>query len=762
MFFIVKRRLFMDDVFIESANINNNGAQEMLIPAQSRLRLKAYCVGSYFLNLFIKAFLMFLLLSLNFGLFLKAGTFEVFSESSLAPEIGNILWMFFYVSLGVMFVLSFSFLLQNAALSVVAALFVFALLNQFALFDIYNFLSDTVKIYINENWGNWISGYSHIAAAVLVFVLLFIYLIFARNYNLLFLCAFLGAIDAYVFFGNYWSDKPKDEFWKTDNAQPLVNHKGNKKFVHILLPNAASYPYVDDLSEKFEANKSLKELKQIMLGFAEKNNFEVFPNAYVPHENEEDNLAYLMNLGDKSEDDIIKAPLSRRSWDFSKLSHHLPQLKANKLAYVFDKGLYNISAYQSENMNLCTYHHDNKSQRCTSKISMPVMLDEFKNVDEKKKFILSQWLESTGLLSQNDEVSSTLKAMLEKAGVVAPSFGKLYVVHSLNVLDNLTQDILKDKGNTYYLVALDLPADIFVYNEFCMIKPQNQWVSMNTKLDNSVKYAAYAEQYSCLFGRLQKFVDDLNASDNAKQNVIVLQGISPVLDGNSLANTSVKVRFATQQNVWLAIRDSSINKFETNTKICSSAGLVSDYLYHKERCVQFADLYYTKEAQKTLLTLANFEFSGEEIAKSQNFYKFWYKYWNKAQKDSETLEQLEKDLEKDVKAAEKLPVETKKQSSQPLTERKVEPAPVVFDAIQEGEEAKVAPLFDNKKENSLALVDGKHQEKEETDKVQNDDKKNTNNAQKKAESKTPELKPENPKVQVRVNVETHVKRELAQ
>lgn len=760
----------MDDVFIDGTNNTNNNAQEMLLPAQSRLRLKAYCVGNYFLSLFIKTFLMFLLLSLNFGLFVKAGTFDVFGESSMAPEISGILWMLFYVSLGVMFVLSFSCLLQNTALSIVAALFVFALLNQFALFDIYNFLSDTVKMYVNESWGNAISGYSHIAAAVLVFVLLFIYLIFAHNYNLAFLCAFLALLDAYVIFGNYWNDKPKDEFWKTDNAQPLVNNKGDKKFVHILLPNAAAYPYVAELSGKFESNKSLKDLKNIMLGFAEKNNFEVFPNAYVTDESEQENLAYLMNLGDKSEDDIIKAPLSNRSWDFSKLSRHLPQLKANKLAHVFDKGLYNISAYQSENMNLCTYHHDNNSQRCTSKISMPVMLDEFKNVEDKEKFILSQWLESTGLLSQNDEVSKTFKAMLEKAGLVSPSFGKLYIVHSLNVLDNLTQDILKDKGNTYYLVALDLPADVFVYNEFCMLEPQNQWISMkSTKSGVSEKYAAYAEQYSCLFGRLQKFMDDLNSSGKSKQNVIVLQGISPILDGNNKANSDVKVRFASQQNVWLAIRDSAINKFETDTKICSSAALVSDYLYRQKKCVPFADLYYTKEAQKTLQTLADFKFSAEEIARSQNFYKFWYKYWNKAQDDNASSESLVKELEKDVQEAEKnmsadgnkietvLPIQNDE-------DKQVAPAPKVPDMIQEGEEVKVEPLFKKEAEPSITLTENKKEEKMEADKtLENEKPQETLDVEKKkSETKAPAPKLEKPQVQVKVNVETNVQREIAQ
>ena len=106
----------MDDVFIDGTNNTNNNAQEMLLPAQSRLRLKAYCVGNYFLSLFIKTFLMFLLLSLNFGLFVKAGTFDVFGESSMAPEISGILWMLFYVSLGVMFVLSFSCLALFGAL----------------------------------------------------------------------------------------------------------------------------------------------------------------------------------------------------------------------------------------------------------------------------------------------------------------------------------------------------------------------------------------------------------------------------------------------------------------------------------------------------------------------------------------------------------------------------------------------------------------------------------------------------------------------
>ena len=167
--------------------------------------------------------------------------------------------------------------------------------------------------------------------------------------------------------------------------------------------------------------------------------------------------------------------------------------------------------------------------------------------------------------------------------------------------------------------------------------------------------------------------------------------------------------------------------------------------------------------------LADFKFSAEEIARSQNFYKFWYKYWNKAQEDDASSESLVKELEKDVQEAEKnmsadgnkietvLPIQND-------ADKQVAPAPKVPDMIQEGEEVKVEPLFKKEVEPSITLTENKKEEKAKADKkLENEKPQETLDAEKKkSEPKAPAPKPEKPQVQVKVNVETNVQREIAQ
>ena len=618
----------MDDVFVDNQPV------AVVVDNKGKVKLKVYNFGAYLLNLFVKSVLMFLLLSLNFCLFAKAGAYNVFVGANLSPEIIGILTKMYLFSLAIMFILSFSQILQNLFLALVSGLFVWAMINQFALFDKYDFLSDTFSIYINEQLGDWVKGISYLAAAGIVAAVFFVYLFCAQSSNLLYLSGILFLINAYVLFVAYQDNSKVGQYWVSDYPKAL-SASGNRKIVHILLSNAAAYPYAAELSERYKDLKSVGELRQIMLGFASVNGFDIYPNAYVTHDSEIENIARVLTLNEENQNQIIRVPLVNKSWNFSRLNPNLVQVKDSNLHEMLQKSGFNASSYRSRFVDTCSYHNEKSVNRCVSKLSMPVRIHENTSLVEAQKSLVSQWIESSALLQNNFKFRDTVLRVLQKLNLIDQAYGKLYVVHSLDVLDKLMQDISKDKGNSYYLVSLDLPADAFVYNEFCMLKPQNEWLKSSDDVGEDKLFDAYARQSACLFGKLQNFIEGVKKING--HNIILLQGISSPDIASLGAKESVQSRFESSQATWLAVFDSKKKAFGIDNRVCNSVDLMKDYFYHQNACQPLNGLFYSKEELETLQGLAFYKIPQSDVNASKRFYALWYKYWLKAQKGEKSV-----------------------------------------------------------------------------------------------------------------------------
>ena len=79
------------------------------------------------------------------------------------------------------------------------------------------------------------------------------------------------------------------------------------------------------------------------------------------------------------------------------------------------------------------------------------------------------------------------------------------------VVDEAGEDFSRDKAGQVYMIYVDLPSDIYMYDEFCNLKPRKEWVALK---DNSLanggideKRKAYADQAKCAIGKLQEYMD---------------------------------------------------------------------------------------------------------------------------------------------------------------------------------------------------------------------------------------------------------------
>lgn len=695
----------MDDIIIDNQPVS------VVVDKQGTIRLKVFNIGSYFSNLFLKALLMALVFSINFCLFVRAGSFDIFAHENFTVVVGGILIKFFLLSLFLMFLLSFSRTLQNVLLALAVGIFVMAMLNQFALFDRYAFLSDTIKIYFNEAIGTFVYGISDIVAAVLIALLVLAYLFYATQINLVYLAGILLILNAYILFGAYIHKVPTSG-WTVDYDNHVQGGGKGKKIINIMLSNAASYTYLNKLAEKnsldsqnfdMSVDSTVSNLQNIMLGFALQNDFRLYPNAYVSVDNPTENVSSALNWGKYGSQNFAPYFNSFQSWDFKRLASHSPQLLENDFYSLFRKADYKLSVYQSNSVDLCRQYGKIVVDRCLFKLNLPSDVDMLVNKpEEKQSILLSQWIDSLGLFENSGKIYHNFFGTLLNVDTIREDgYQKLYVIDSLNALDIAAKDIVADKGDGAYLLMVDLPADMFVYNEFCMLKPQNQWVSMNipswkkdTEDAKQDRLKAYVQQYSCLFGKLQSFMDVLEKNGVAQNSMIVLQSISAPNDGNNAAKNDPVIRFGSQDNVLFAIRDPLSNNLTPDMRPCSSGELFYSYLYHKPHCSRFSGLTYKNEDLKVLEKLEQGSFSSEVLKNAQIFYDHWYKYWQKATSSSEIVKNvLSSDATSKLTVLSKI-TEAKSVSSQSTIEK----------PIDEGKEASVksiAQAVQEKKENSL-------------------------------------------------------------
>lgn len=103
----------------------------------------------------------------------------------------------------------------------------------------------------------------------------------------------------------------------------------------------------------------------------------------------------------------------------------------------------------------------------------------------KTYLLLIQWLESTGLITDLSMVNEGMKLIVPGLPNNQFSTKQLYVANSFKALDLLAKDISTDRGNNAYFVIMDMPAELFIYDSFCNLKPLSQWISADSA--NTVK-----------------------------------------------------------------------------------------------------------------------------------------------------------------------------------------------------------------------------------------------------------------------------------
>ena len=140
-------------------------------------------LAPYLIDWLEKALVIASLISLNFLIYVGAGSYDMFSSYTiLTPEVWYILSGIIIFSILIIYCVSFFKLLQNLLVAAVAYYFVIAMLNQFAVFDKSTMLAGLTATYISQDLGILLSYVSHIVVALVIAGVVFLFMAFASKF----------------------------------------------------------------------------------------------------------------------------------------------------------------------------------------------------------------------------------------------------------------------------------------------------------------------------------------------------------------------------------------------------------------------------------------------------------------------------------------------------------------------------------------------------------------------------------------------------
>lgn len=560
----------------------------------------------------LTAFFSFSLIAIDFMLFAGSGNIRIFNDSIFPiPEVLIILIILF------MFVSGLICLLHKfkEAKAGVAAFFAFSTI--FVIYKQFSQLTQSIGV-----------GNDAVSVSVLIGGLfaVFVFLVYAQKkilYKIFLTTAVL------VLFFNVCSALNKKEVneFITYNDENSEIYGNDGRLIYFVLPNFVGTNQI--YSWNFDKAEKTADLAE---AFYKKNKFITFNNAFVETQDYFDNLIMLLNPQAKTNrvsNYILKTRLLSGHWKFSNIIHNNINLKDNELYDYLSYQGYNISAYKSRNIDLCRKNHHFNVQRCVEKINEPTNIyDMDLPLTTRTKVLFMEWFFSLKM-GNMQTLANSLK--LDNPQQISIMYKNLYVMNSLKFFDILFDNIKEDKGKQAYFVFADIPSDMYIYDEYCRIKPKEKWMDKSNLPWINQDYtaeqkSAYLDQYSCLYGKLQQFMDKMNDSGLLNNTKIVLMGASNVNNFQNIPADDYAEKFIDNNLVNLAIYDGTNPQFRKDDKICPAVDIINQQLFGFGKCGEIENVH-----EQTLINLKQklYNLNINENNINDKHFTDWYKIWKK-------------------------------------------------------------------------------------------------------------------------------------
>ena len=628
---------------------DKEGAAPLMLKKKSRSSRFASWTGdaNRLRDKIFRSLYIFLLIAIDFVMFVYSINGRLFEGGSFNQAIGTILGSVLAVSFAIIFCLSFSRTLQNVVCAVVTILVTVIFFNQFALFNVGNFLETWLK-----GVANWLTFICIIPSSWIIGLLLGAIIFFAFRYSdaILFVTLVLMFSAVIGVQKNEMIKKAPSEYTEVKSlAGAGSGSKSQSNIVYLMVPKLPSYQFLNSMDDL-----AFRDLRDLLLGFYAVNKFEIYPNAFVQNTDTMENLIDIFNQVDYTSSTSANRGYAEylNKWDFVHGGLEKLSLEDNQLFDYLKKNGYGVSMYAMPQFDFCLKGGEFSTNRCVVKGYKTVSLVDKNTTTERNVYaLLGEWI----LSIKNRDLNSLGKMFLNMSPLkgyrVLSENRRVAIEGADQLLDRLSSDFTHDKGDQAYLAYVDLPSDVFIYDEFCNIKPRKNWVALkdNTvfagKLDE--KKQAYIEQTKCLIGKMQEYMDEVVKQKKIANTNIFIQGVSTIRE-LAPRTTDKYNQFVTDKLVNLAVRRGENPRFLINANICLASDFTKSLVRYQDYCYTLDDMKMKKDEvfsmKKNLIN--NAVIRSNRISNIVEGYHAWYdlyktknaSYQKKmAQEEKETL-----------------------------------------------------------------------------------------------------------------------------
>ena len=620
------RVYFIEKINFEEGMMTEGVNQPLVLRKKSRSSRFASWGGdaNHFYDKFLRAFYIFLLFAIDMVMFVYSINAKLIEGGQFNQAVLALFGGVFAVAFVLMLLLSFSKDVQNVVCTLMTMLFVVVFFNQFALFNVDTFIEDWLK-----TKASWLTFICIIPSSWLLGLLIGVVIFFAfrSTFAMLFVVCVLLFAGVIGVQKNEFLSVAKNEY---SEVKALGNKSGaerNGNLVYFMLPKLPSYQLLSNVNDH-----NFRELRDLMVGFYAVNNFEIYPNAFIKKDDTVSNMIDIFNQVDYTSSASGNRAYSEfiNNWDFIHGGLDYFSLEENRLYDYLRENGYAISTYAMPGFNTCIKAGAMDTDRCVIKNYKTVSLyDKTKSLEQNIYALLAEWI-----LSFKDQ---NLKSVAKMFANMSPLKGikvsaenrRVSLEGSPHLVDEAADDYAHDKGGQIYVIYVDLPSDIYMYDEFCNLKPRKEWVALK---DNSIqnggideKRKAYADQAKCLIGKLQEYMDVVNSSYKNPKTDVIVQGVSTIRDLAGMMAGRYG-NFVKDQLVNLAIRKGKNPKFLINANICLASDFTKTLIRYQDYCYTIDNMKLKKDEALSLKQnlINNSIIRGSKISNIAANYRDWY------------------------------------------------------------------------------------------------------------------------------------------
>ena len=575
-----------------------------------------------------RRFYIFLLFAIDFVMFVYSINGRLFEEGTFNHAIGIILGGALAVSFAIIFCLSFSRTLQNLVCALFTVFVTVIFFNQFALFNVSNFLEVWLK-----GVASWLTFICIIPSAWLIGLILGVIIFFAFRYSDAILFVTLVLLFSGV-IGVQKNEMIKKATSEYTEVQPLnsMGHsrKSQSNIVYLMVSKLPSYQFLNSMD-----NLAFRDLRDLLLGFYAANKFEVYPNAFVQYADTMENLIDIFNQVDYTSSASANRGYAEylNKWDFVHGGLEKLSLEDNQLFDYLKKNGYGVSMYAMPQFNFCLKGGEFNTNRCVVKGYKTVSLYDANTTTERNVYaLLAEWVLSIKNRDLNSFARMFVNLSTLKGYKVTAENRRVSIEGADQLFDRLSSDFVRDKGDQAYLAYVDMPSDIYIYDEFCNIKPRKDWVALKNNTIKSgtmeEKRQAYIDQTKCLIGKLQEYMDEIVQQKKIANTNVFIQGVSSIRE---LASRSADKysQFVTDKLVNLAVRRGDNPRFLINANICMASDFTKSLMRYQDYCYTIDDMKMKKDEvfnlKKNLIN--NAVIRSNKISNIVDEYHTWYELY---------------------------------------------------------------------------------------------------------------------------------------